>query len=84
MAAEQRQWDLLIHALLKKGVRIQPHQGPATIGRLFAPSLPAEDRVRWMETVRAFEQWKFGQVHTPGLARDLANWRRQIERKQKA
>lgn len=84
IAAEQRQWDLLIQALLKKGVRIQPHQGPATIGRLFAPSLPAEDRVRWMETVRAFEQWKFGQVHTPGLARDLANWRRQIERKQKA
>jgi hypothetical protein len=76
---EQRQWDKLMAVLRGKGVKLQPSQGPATIGKLFAPSLPAQERAAWLETVRAYEQWKFGQVASPGLSKALARWRKAIK-----
>lgn len=78
LADEERQWNKLLKAMRKQGVGIQPHHGPATIGRLFAPALPAQERAAWLETVRAFEQWKFGQVPSPGLSKALAKWRKAI------
>lgn len=80
---EERQWQALKAELENQGVRIKPSQGPSTVGRLFAPSLPPELLERWRQDVADYERWRFGGIASAHLARRLKMWRQRLARQRR-
>lgn len=75
-----RQWRKLMAAMEKRGAIVGRHTGPRTLGKRLAWCWPVPARKEWMETVEAYERWRFGGHETPGLARSLRRWRARVRR----
>ena len=75
-----RQWRKLMKAMERRGAILGTNNGPRTLGKRLSWCWPVADRSEWMETVEAYERWRYGGLPTPGLARSLRRWRGRVRR----
>lgn len=68
---EEQAWRRIVALLRRRKIPVQPHHGPASVGRLVAPSLPPDRQADWLAAVAAYERWKFAGRPDPALREAL-------------